>query len=78
MFEGLVKPDALGAYVDDIELDLVKEFGISKLTVEEVKTLLEVYMSGLMPKEELLNILEMGGWLISDAETLLNKLEEGI
>ncbi len=78
MFEGLVSPENIATYAGEVELDVVKEFSLSKLSTEEVKTLMEVYMNGLMPKDELLKILDMGGWLESDAETLLNKLEEGI
>lgn len=79
MFEGKVKAEqeALAAYVEALEFALNKDFAISKLTVEEVKALLDVYMSALLPKDEFLKIMEAGGWTQSSAADLLDKLDDG-
>lgn len=76
MFEGLVSQDDVYKYTGEVELALSKEFAINKLSVEEVKVLLDVYMTGLLPKDEFLTILEMGGWTNSSAEDLLKRIEE--
>jgi hypothetical protein len=75
MFDGLVSAEYLGEYVESIELDLPRDFGVSKLTVEEIKALLEVYSMGLLPRDEFLKIFELGGWSISTAQDLLDKLD---
>lgn len=77
LFEGKVTQEKLGDYVEAIELHLPKDFGASKLTVEEVKGLLEVFGMGLLPRDEFLKIFELGGWSISSAEDLLAKLDNG-
>lgn len=78
MFEGIVKPENVGDYVRDVKLNLAKDFGISKLSTEEVKALIELNMAGHLPREELLKILSMGGWLISDVDNIISQLEEGV
>jgi hypothetical protein len=77
MFEGKVAKENLADYVSTIELDLPRDFGVSKLTVEEIKGLLEIYAMGLLPRDEFLKLLELGGWTISTAEELLAKLDNG-
>lgn len=77
LFEGLTTVENVHNYMHDIELCLNKDFEINKLTVEEVKGLLEIYNTGLLPKEEFLRLMEFGSWTISKAEDLLNQLDSG-
>ena len=75
MFEGKVATDKVADYLQTIELSLPRDFAARKLTVEEVKALIEVYNIGLLPRTEFIDIFVAGGWAISDAEDILNKLE---
>lgn len=78
MFEGVTSQDNTMQYAGDVELMLNREFAIAKLTVEEVKVLLDVFMSGLLPRDEFLKLLEVGGWTKSSAEDLLQRIEDGM
>lgn len=75
IFEGIYKPE--GDVPEDIIFEMPRDFAATKLSVEEVKALADLFMAGLMPKEELIKIFELGGWTISKTEDLLTQLNEG-
>jgi len=75
MFEGIYTPDNISNAIDDIDVNMNDEFAISKLTVEEMKELREMVMSGLLTKEKYLNLLKLGGVDVGDIEQLLSDLE---
>lgn len=75
MLEGKVTQENVSGAIDLMEIVLPREFAISKLSTEEVAKLLDLYATGLLPKEELLTILKKGGWLESDVKALLSQLE---
>ena len=77
MFEGFIDQMSIADYVEIIEFSLNKEFAASKLTVDEIKALLDVHLSGLLPKSEFLKIMEIGGRTVSSAEELLSRLGDG-
>ncbi|CAH9015335.1 putative portal protein [Vibrio phage 137E35-1] len=77
MFEGIFAPDKLEDNMDKIGLTLPREFAVRKLSVEEVKELREHYLAGLLPKDELFKVLEIGGWTQSSAEDLLKMADSG-
>lgn len=77
VFEGVYQADSLEAALDDIQFDMPRNFAVSKLTVEEVKTYMELKMSGLLPDDELLRILDVGGWTLSSAEDLISGMDGG-
>lgn len=76
MFEGLVKPDAVMDYMDNIVIDMPCEFAISKLTSEEVKVLLDIVDTGLISGEEFLRMMEKGGWKLSEVDKIMSELSE--
>lgn len=71
MFEGVWAKDNLVDNIDKFELYLPRDFAVRKLSVEEAKELREQYLAGLLPKEELYKVLEIGGWTISSADELI-------
>lgn len=78
MFEGAVNPDNVASYVQDVDLSIPKEFGMTRLSVEEAKALLDYHLAGVLGKEELLKQLVAGGWSESSVEDLIAQLDEGI
>lgn len=74
MFEGAVMPEAVNDY-DDIELALPRDFGTPKLSVEEVKVLLEMKDKGLKTGEQIIIQLADGGWDYQDAQDTIDEIE---
>lgn len=70
MFEGIYPVEGLQASMDDVEINMPREFAVSKLTFNEVKTYIELFNNGQMSQQEMLRVLDLGGWTVSDAETL--------
>lgn len=70
MFEGVWQAENLEDNMDKFELYLPRDFAVRKLSVEEAKELREQYLAGLLPREELFKVLEIGGWTISSADEL--------
>ena len=77
MFEGLYSPDNLEDNMDDIDFSLPRDFAVRKLSVEEVRELRELYLAGLLLKEEFYKIMEIGGWSVSSAKEMLEQSELG-
>lgn len=77
MFEGLYSPDNLEDNMDDIDFSLPRDFAVRKLSVEEVRELRELYLAGLLIKEEFYKIMEIGGWSVSSAKEMLEQSELG-
>ena len=61
MFEGGIGVDAV-MNTDSIEIDLPRDFATPKLSVEEVKSYMEMVMMGVMGKDEFDAVLKKGGW----------------
>jgi len=76
MFEGLWSPDEVENRLDDIVLNLPRDFASPKLSVEEVKQLGEMFDRGVRTREQLVKALAAGGWDIQDAEQTLEELEQ--
>jgi hypothetical protein len=75
MFEGIYSVENLQSNIDDIEIKMPREFAVSKLTFNEVKTYIELFNNGQMSQAEMLKVLDLGGWLVSDAEALGLEIE---
>lgn len=75
MFEGIYQPENRTQAMKDIEFTMPRDYAVTKLSVEEAKEYREQYLSGLLPKEEYLKVLEVGGWTISKAEELVKQLD---
>ena len=76
MFEGLWQQDSIEQNKEQIEVNIPRDFAMTKLSADEVRVLMELRMSGL-PDSEFINLLAQGGWTVSDAEELLNQLDSG-
>lgn len=77
MFEGLWGADAIEQSMDQITISLPRTFAKSKLTVEEVRVIQELVMSGLKPKELAIRELTEGGWSMDDADAVINAIDAG-
>lgn len=75
MFMGGVSPDQVSESFDQISIDLYDDFGVIKMTPEEVRVTIEAYVSSLISKDEAIKKLSQGGFTVSDAENVINELE---
>lgn len=75
MFEGAVQPDDVEAILDEITVQLPRDFATPKLSVEEVGKLFEAYQLGLRTQEQIIKALAQGGWDYQDAELTIAELE---
>lgn len=66
MFEGV---DA------DVEITMPRDFATPKLSVDEVRVLIELKMQNVISMNEFHRKLDNGGWLIEDAETIIAEME---
>lgn len=73
MFEGLVRPEEVMKQ-GDIIVSLPRDFATPKLSVEEVKVMIELKNAGEMSPEEFDRQMKKGGWRSKDME--LTDLEE--
>lgn len=78
MFEGIFAPDQVEQNLDQIKIAMVDDFNKSKLTVEEVKEIQNLYMSGLYTLRMAIDALIAGGWAEGDAEEIMNSLQDSI
>lgn len=76
MFMGLWKPDAVESALEQITIDLPRDFAKSKLTVDEVRVLLEMRMQSTISEAELHRQIKNGGWLIADVDAMLAELDQ--
>ncbi len=65
MFEGLWSPDAVEDNLDNIEIELPRDFASPRLTVEEVRALMDMRMNRQISQDEFHRQIKSGGWLIS-------------
>lgn len=61
--------------IDDVIVDLPRDFAKSKLSVEEVRTLIELRMQRAISENEFHKQLKNGGWMISDVEDMIADME---
>jgi hypothetical protein len=74
IFEGLYSPDA--DLPEDIIVSLPRDFATPKLSVEEVRTLVDLVAIGVRTREQVVKALAQGGWDYQDAEATINELLE--
>lgn len=75
MFEGKTDQDKVMDYGDTIKVTLPRDFAKPKLSVEEVKVMIELVDKGYWSKDTLMNRLKEGGWTEKDVDTLLKEIE---
>jgi hypothetical protein len=76
MFEGIYDADNIEAALDDIKIELNRDFAKAKLSVEEVRVLRELKMAGDISTKELHRQLSAGGWLMSDIEEMMEEIDD--
>lgn len=76
VFMGLYSPDDIEQNVDDIIIDLPRDFAKSKLSVDEVRVLIELRMQRSISENEFHRQLKNGGWMISEVEDMITEMEE--
>lgn len=76
MYEGLWSPDDVENNLDQIVIDLPKDFAKTTMTPDEVNAIATAYNAGLISKKEAVRKLVAGGFTVSDAETILDELEQ--
>ena len=69
-FEGLMLMPS------DVELTLNREFTSTKLTTEEVKSIRELVLDRLMTPEMAIEKLIKGGFLVGEAQDIMNMIEQ--
>jgi hypothetical protein len=77
MFEGLWSADAIEQNMDQVVISLPRTFAKSKLSVEEVRVIMELVLAGLKPRELAIRELAEGGWSMDDAEAVLDAMDSG-
>ena len=75
MFEGIYTQEEIETNIDDITISIPRDFAIRKLTVEEAREIESMVLSGILPKDEALRLLEKGGWTISSADEIMMMLD---
>lgn len=75
MFEGAYQADNLEGNMDDIMLSMPRKFAVSKLSTEEVKAYMLLKDGGSISSQELLRVLDLGGWLVSEADAIMEEIE---
>ncbi|MGB2063502.1 MAG: DUF4055 domain-containing protein [Marinomonas gallaica] len=76
MFEGLFAPDALEQQIGEtVIVSLPRDFASPKLSVEEVRTLMDLIVAGVRTREHVVKALAQGGWDVQEAEQTLSDLE---
>lgn len=75
MFEGIFSVDKVTDAVDQIDLQVPRNFGESKLSPQEVAEIRNNVQASIISKDEGLRQLEAGGWTIGEAEDILGEIE---
>mgnify|MGYP001947340372 CR=1 FL=1 len=76
MFEGLYSPDDIESSLDDIVIELPRDFATPKLTDAEVQEYRQDYINGLITQEQYIKIMIKGGRRDGDIDEILAELEE--
>lgn len=77
MFEGLWDADNIEENMDQVVISLPRTFAKSKLSVDEVRVIMELVLAGLKPRDLAIRELAEGGWSMDDAESVLNAIDSG-
>lgn len=72
MFEGIYPAENLSDYMDKVQVEMPREFAISKLSADEVRVLMDMRDSGEISSEEFIKTVKAGGWLTSEVDEIVN------
>lgn len=78
MFEGALPMDSVFAKNDAVNINLPSDFETPKLSVDEVRVIIEMVTVGLKTREQAVTMLSQGGWDYQDAELTILELEDGM
>ena len=76
MFEGAVQPDAVEDYLEKIVITMPRDFSTPKLTVEEVRVMLDMLDRGVLTRRQFVEAMVAGGWSEKDADQIMAELDE--
>ena len=76
VLEGIYQVEDFDNVVDDIVIEMPRDFATPKLTVEEVDRYVALYLNSIMTREQVIEVLLKGGWLTGEIDELLAKQEE--
>ena len=77
VFTGLYPQDKVEDYLDQVKIELNKDFGSAKISPQEVQQILAAVMQGVIPRDEAIRMMAQGGWTVNDAETLIAAADAG-
>jgi hypothetical protein len=77
VFTGIYPQDRVEDYLDEVVIELNKDFGSAKISPQEVQQILAAVMQGVIPRDEAIRMMAQGGWTVSDAETLIAAADAG-
>lgn len=75
VFMGAYDANDIGSNIEDIIIDLPRDFAKSKLSVDEVGKLIELRMQRAISENEFHKQLKNGGWIISEVEDMIAEME---
>lgn len=75
MFEDLVKPEDVEDDLEDVVVTLPRDFSKPKLSVEEVRVIIELRMAREISQAEMHRQLKNGGWLVEEVQKIIDELE---
>ena len=75
MFEGLWAPDSVESSLDQIVIDMPRDFATPNISVEERQQTTNEYMAGLISKPEAQRQLEQGGATVESIEVINSEIE---
>lgn len=76
MFEGVYSLDDLESNLDDVVIELPRDFATPKLSVDETKVYLDMQLQGIISRDRLLEVLTKGGWLAAEIDELILESSE--
>lgn len=71
VFEGVFNIDGFEQAMEQIRIETPRDFAKSRLSVEEVRAYIELWLNGIVTRETLLKQVKNGGWLEEELDVLV-------
>lgn len=75
MFEGLVEIDKVESFSEQLVVTLTRDFTSIKGTPEELTALVNLYVSGLRTKEQIIKMTYELGWDVEELEDIIKQID---
>ena len=75
MFKGLVAPDAIDTFSEQLTVSLTRDFAAVKGTPEEMAMLVNMFVTGLRTKEQVIKMTHALGWDIESVDDVLAQID---